>query len=182
MFKYCLILAVCFAAASCSTGKIITRSVKTETVKHDSASVVIDTTKNQTVTISTYKEIYGDILIGSLAFTDEQVNQMETKGFAQEDSLESGGIKINVSLVPFKGGIKTVIKAVSKPKESIATHTAITNEQKGISVTKKVAAETTSAQTEKTITKKGFPWVWAIGILAFLIIIIILIILKKIYG
>lgn len=182
MFKYLLIIITAITAISCSTGKIISKSAKTETLKVDSSASVIDTTKKQTITVDTNKQLYGDTLTGSLAFTDAQINQMEAGGVNQEDSLESAGIKVTVSLVPFKGGYKTKIKAIAKPKESVDTHTVINTEQKGISTENRQIKQTAVTETEKTVTKKGFPWVWAIVIGAFLIIIIIIIILKKIYG
>lgn len=193
MSKFIYIVSAAVILMSCTAGKISTKNSSNEKTHKDSTVTTVDTSKVTNAVIAMKNEYYGDTLTGSLAFTNEQIDAIykvddTTVDYSivntpVEDSLESSGLKVKVTFVPVKGGLKAKIKAVARPKESSSTRAEFNTQQKGETTQAKKTEDTDKQLDNSTRETKGFPWTAAllIGALLILIIFIIIILIKR-YG
>jgi hypothetical protein len=163
------ILAILLLGTSCRVSKELHKKAVTETVVSNVSSNLIDTSKINTVEVATVSRAFGDTLHGALVFTDEQIAAMESGEPFAEDSIESDGIKVKVTMLPFKYGFKTKITAIAKAKIITDSYTRQTIVQKGVSVvhTENIEKKNVSVTKEKKIT--SFPWgllLWFIPVAA----------------
>ena len=159
-----ILLLMAFAAACCScrTSKMVSTVTASRIIKTDSSATQVDSSKSSHIITSQDQFIFGDTLTGALQFTNEQIAQMDSASIApvafEADSIESNGVKVKISLIKNKTGLKVKLQAIAKPVQLVNTRTNFISDQKGIANTasKTVADDTKITASEKVI--KGFPW------------------------
>ena len=171
MFKNFTII-ICGAAliSSCTTSKELHKKTVTDTEKASSSIDAIDTSKTTTVTEASTTTNYGDTLRGSLYFDDSAYQTAPANDYFT-DSLESNGVKVSVSLVKTKNGIKAKVKAIAKPAAIKDFNRVTTTENKGVAVKTIATVEKKSEASSKDVKKKtswlGFGLI-GLGILVLL--------------
>jgi len=171
------ILAILLLSTSCRTSKELHKKAVAETVVSTVTSNSIDTSKVNTIEVGTVSTEFGDTMHGVLMFTDEQIASMETGGIFSTDSMESDGIKVKLTMLPFKNGFKTKITAIAKPKIITDSYTRQTIEQKGVAVAHTENIEKKNVSVTKDLKTTSFPW----GLLLWFIPIAGVIYLSKKY-
>ena len=169
---YARILIVCcgiMMLSSCRMSKELHKKAVTETEKTTTSIDAVDTSTTTTVTEGTVTTKMGDTLSGSLQFDESDYLVSTPANDYFTDSLESNGVKVSVSLVKTKTGIKAKVKAIAKPAAIINHFKETKTEVKGVAVKAVVSDEKKSTSVTKDLETTSFP----IGIVILLIIVAI---------
>lgn len=161
-------IAICGAAliSSCRMSKELHKKAVTETEKTTTSVTTVDTSKTTTVTEAATTTNFGDTLSGNLYFDDSAYLFTTPANDYFTDSLESNGVKVSVSLVKTKTGIKAKVKAIAKPTAVTDYNRTTTTEAKGVAVKTTDNIEKKSVAVTKDLKKSSFPW----GIIILIII------------
>ncbi|PZP42590.1 MAG: hypothetical protein DI598_16790 [Pseudopedobacter saltans] len=129
---------------------------------------LVDTSSYKWKNTTTKTLYYGDTLKGSLYF-DIPDSIKGKAGVVLLDSLESNGIKITIGILPSPTGIKTQIKAISKPQNGNETTINEGSQSQGTDLKSNTKAVIINEQSNKnTSTSYGG---WVKGLVVFLLIL-----------